>query len=198
MKIVRPRKKALAEAREELEIKQKELHIAKTNLEEVIRKLTDLQEKLKEAERITKELQDDLDLCESRLERATQLTEGLKHEKVDWDKFVIKWSSALDTIEGDILLCSGYISYLGAFTPEYRYSTIQAWQKQLESFAITTTQEFDMTAILGDPHRIKEWQLNDLAVDAFSTDNGVVMDNSSRYALCVDPQMQANRWLKKT
>lgn len=142
-------------------------------------------------------MQNDLDLCEARLERAKLLTEGLKNEKGEWEKAVIKWEKALGTIVGDIIVSSGTISYLGAFTPEYRNSTIKYWQKYLIDNHISSTEEFELTSILGDPHKIKDWQLNGLPVDTFSIDNAIIMSNSSRWPLFIDPQMQANKWLKK-
>ena len=35
-----------------------------------------------------------------------------------------------------------------------------------------------------------------LPVDTFSTDNGIIVDNTSRWPLCIDPQGQANKWIK--
>ena len=35
-----------------------------------------------------------------------------------------------------------------------------------------------------------------LPVDTFSVDNGIIVDNTSRWPLCIDPQAQANKWIK--
>lgn len=37
-----------------------------------------------------------------------------------------------------------------------------------------------------------------MPVDKFSMDNAVIMSNSSRWPLFIDPQLQANKWLKSS
>jgi dynein heavy chain len=53
-----------------------------------------------------------------------------------------------------------------------------------------------LTNTLGDPVKIRAWQIAGLPVDAFSVDNGIIVDNSRRWPLCIDPQGQANKWIK--
>ena len=53
-----------------------------------------------------------------------------------------------------------------------------------------------MTNVLGDPVKIRAWQIAGLPVDAFSIDNGIIVGNSRRWPLCIDPQGQANKWIK--
>ena len=33
--------------------------------------------------------------------------------------------------------------------------------------------------------------------DSFSIDNAIIIENSIRYSLMIDPQSQANRWLRE-
>lgn len=42
------------------------------------------------------------------------------------------------------------------------------------------------------------WNINGLPKDAFSVDNAVTIQNSSRWPLMIDPQNQANRWIKNS
>ena len=39
--------------------------------------------------------------------------------------------------------------------------------------------------------------MNGLPLDNFSVENAIIMDNSRRWPLMVDPQNQCNRWLKR-
>jgi len=43
---------------------------------------------------------------------------------------------------------------------------------------------------------IQNWQLDGLPNDEFSSENAIISANSSRYSLFIDPQAQANNWLK--
>lgn len=39
--------------------------------------------------------------------------------------------------------------------------------------------------------------MNGLPYDGFSVENGIILYNSKRWPLLIDPQGQCNRWLKK-
>ena len=40
------------------------------------------------------------------------------------------------------------------------------------------------------------WQLAGLPVDGFSIDNAIITSRSRRWPLMIDPQGQANKWIK--
>ena len=46
--------------------------------------------------------------------------------------------------------------------------------------------------------KIRDWQLNELPTDDFSTENAIILENSKRWPLMIDPQMQANIWIRKS
>jgi dynein heavy chain len=45
--------------------------------------------------------------------------------------------------------------------------------------------------------RIREWHVAGLPNDSFSVDNGIIVDNARRWPLMIDPQQQANAWIKR-
>ena len=55
---------------------------------------------------------------------------------------------------------------------------------------------FSLNTTLGDPVKIRAWQIAGLPVDSFSVDNGIIATNARRWPLCIDPQSQANKWIK--
>jgi dynein heavy chain len=50
---------------------------------------------------------------------------------------------------------------------------------------------------VANPVEVRDWQLCGLPTDLISTTNGVVMAKGRRWPLCIDPQTQANRYIKK-
>jgi dynein heavy chain len=49
---------------------------------------------------------------------------------------------------------------------------------------------------MGDPMVMKGWNMHGLPSDGTSLENGILVTNAERWGLCIDPQEQANKWLK--
>lgn len=58
--------------------------------------------------------------CEIQLGNAEKLIGGLGGEEARWKNTVEKLNSDYVNLTGDVLISAGTISYLGAFTAEYR------------------------------------------------------------------------------
>ena len=101
-------------------------------------------------------------------------------------------------ITGDIMLSSGQIAYTGVFVIGYRSEMLQGWAKLLEERKITCSEPFSLRETLGKEVEIREWVINKLPNDMLSIDNGIMMAQSNRWPLMIDPQGQANKWIKAT
>lgn len=99
-------------------------------------------------------------------------------------------------LTGDILLSSGTVSYLGAFTVDYRIECQKQWHILCQEKKIPCSEHFTLSNTLGNQVAIRAWQIAGLPVDSFSTDNGIIVFNSRRWPLMIDPQGQANKWIK--
>lgn len=53
-----------------------------------------------------------------------------------------------------------------------------------------------MVNTLSDPVKIRSWQIHGLPKDNLSVENGVIVQFSRRWPLFIDPQGQANNWIK--
>jgi dynein heavy chain len=56
--------------------------------------------------------------------------------------------------------------------------------------------DYQLARILTEEVQIREWQENGLPTDSLSTDNGIFIFNCRRWPLIIDPQGQANKWIK--
>lgn len=61
---------------------------------------------------------------------------------------------------------------------------------------VAHTASFSLNAILGEPVKVREWLLAGLPNDPLSIDNAIVVANARRWPLMIDPQGQANKWIK--
>ena len=128
-KVVAPKKEGLAEAEaayqqvsEKLSEKQKELQRVLDELSALNEKLSGLRE---EQEKLTKEVE----LCEKKLERAETLITSLGGEKTRWTSNALELSKDYVNLTGDVIVASGLIAYLGAFTPDFRESAVKPGQE---------------------------------------------------------------------
>lgn len=88
------------------------------------------------------------------------------------------------------------MAYLGAFTIDFRQECIKDWGDCCIKKSIPVSENFNLTSTLGNPVRIRDWKIAGLPADSFSIDSAIVIENSRRWPLIIDPQGQANKWIK--
>ncbi|NXX05401.1 DYH1 protein, partial [Larus smithsonianus] len=136
------------------------------------------------------------------------LINSLADEKVRWQDTVENLDYKISNITGDVLVASGFVAYLGPFTGHYRVALCNEWLRQLSENNIPHTKEPNLISTLGDPVEIRSWQAScrktqhfwlkvaGLPNDTLSVENGVITQFSQRWTHYIDPQGQANKWIK--
>jgi dynein heavy chain, axonemal len=97
---------------------------------------------------------------------------------------------------GNMLLSSACIAYLGAFTAGFRADLVSTWVSVATGMTIPVDPSFSLVRLLADPVVVREWNAMGLPADDFSTENGLFATLGRRWPLMIDPQGQANRWIK--
>ena len=86
---------------------------------------------------------------------------------------------------------------MGAFPITYRDETVSQWKELLKTLNIKSSGRFSLQSVLSDPLVIGVWtNQQQLPNDDFSIDNAIILKNSKRWPLMIDPQIQANNWIK--
>ncbi|KAK3916387.1 Dynein heavy chain 1, axonemal, partial [Frankliniella fusca] len=93
---------------------------------------------------------------------------------------------------------AGAVAYLTPFTDRYRRQLLRRWVSALPGAAVPHNPGRGPVDTLGDPVLIRLWQVDGLPRDALSTESAVLMAHSRRWPLFIDPQGQANRWIRNT
>lgn len=88
------------------------------------------------------------------------------------------------------------IAYLGPFTTTYRIENLEKWRIYVKSLDIPTSDTYSFVGVLGSEIKINSWNIYGLPRDSFSTENAIIMDSSKRWSLFIDPQSQANKWIR--
>uniref|UniRef100_A0A8B9LBN9 Dynein axonemal heavy chain 12 n=1 Tax=Astyanax mexicanus TaxID=7994 RepID=A0A8B9LBN9_ASTMX len=197
-KVVAPKKANLIVAQQSLAATMALLNQKRAELKEVEDRLAALKKTLEEKTEEQAQLQFQVDLCARKLERAEKLIGGLGGEKTRWSKAADDLQNTYDNLTGDVLISAGVIAYLGAFTAGFRQNCTKEWTKLCKSKNIPSSDDFSLSKTLGDPIKIRAWNISGLPTDSFSIDNGVIVSNSRRWPLMIDPQGQANKWVKNS
>ncbi|KAL3853467.1 hypothetical protein ACJMK2_017003 [Sinanodonta woodiana] len=195
-KVVAPKKARLAEAETELAATMSTLNTKRAELAAVEKRLADLKATFKEMTEKKEKLEFQVDLCGKKLVRAEKLINGLGGEKSRWTKAAEHLQNIYYNLIGDVLISAGVIAYLGPFTSAFRDRCTANWVQNCQESKIPCSKEFSLSKTLGEPIKIQAWNIAGLPRDSFSIDNGVIVANSRRWPLMVDPQGQANKWVK--
>ncbi|KAH0628434.1 hypothetical protein JD844_009589 [Phrynosoma platyrhinos] len=135
-------------------------------------------------------------LTQARLTRAGKLTAALGDEQVRWEESILNFEAEISNITGNVFIASACVAYYGAFTAHYRQLLIDHWIKQCQDLEIPISSDFSLINILGDPYEIRQWNTDGLPRDYVSTENGILVTRGRRWPLMIDPQDQANRWIR--
>merc|ERR1711871_278833 len=170
---------------------------AQAELKAVMDKLARLEEEYNGAVAKKDELAREVEQCTVRLDSAMKLIDGLGGEETRWRKSVAKLEADYKNLDGDVLISAGTIAYLGPFTGEYRNSLVGAWTKKIAELDIPHTSGCNLVMTLSEATTIRQWRIWGLPTDDVSTENGIIVDKAKRWPLCIDPQNQANRYIKQ-
>jgi len=76
-------------------------------------------------------LEEQVDMCEKKLDRAEKLIGGLGGEKDRWNLAADSLAITYNNLTGDVLIASGSVAYLGAFTSAFRADQTVAWVNEV-------------------------------------------------------------------
>ncbi|XP_034551682.1 dynein heavy chain 2, axonemal-like [Notolabrus celidotus] len=195
-RVVEPKRDQLNSAMAQLTEKQAALAEAQNKLQEVGEKLEQLKKQHSEKLKMKESLRKKSEEMEVKLDQADKLVTGLAGERVRWEERVAGLEENMGYLVGDCLLAASFLSYMGPFLSTYRDELLAIWMKEVKNLQIPCTPGFSFSTFLSKPTAVRDWNIQGLPSDAFSTENGVIVNCGNRWPLMVDPQGQALKWIK--
>jgi len=196
-KDVAPKRAKVQAAMRTLQQKQDALAAAKASLQEITEKVLALKEKYNTNVANKERLKQESEELEIKLERATALVNGLGGERERWEGSIATYEEQIAALPGDCLIAAAFLSYCGPFPSEYRHNLVQGqWFQSVKALNIPASADFDFANFLSNAEDVRDWNIQGLPQDSFSTENGVLVTRGTRWPLMVDPQEQANKWVK--
>ncbi len=193
---VEPKRQRLKEAQDILDITTQNLAVMKAKMQDIETNIRDMERGYAESVAKKEELGRKVDECNVKLGRAERLIVGLANERQRWGHTVSLFDKRIKSLVGDILIASGAIAYCGPFTVEYRSNLLRDWRQYLSEKQVNFTENASLTDIVGDNLKIRQWELFGLPKDLLSRDNAIIVEKSRRWPLFIDPQGQANKWIR--
>ena len=71
------------------------------------------------------------------------------------------------------------------------------WLAKIKDERVQLSKGLQFSEFLASKAIARKWQTDGLPTDNFSIENGVFVTKGLRWALNIDPQNQANKWIKK-
>ncbi|KAG2382028.1 hypothetical protein C9374_005820 [Naegleria lovaniensis] len=196
MRVVKPIRKKKEEAEKKLASFTEQLSTIKSKLEQLKQDIAEYKVKYQSGQEEEKNLMEKKQNMEAKLIAANKLIEGLGSERERWAQQIHDLSEKKNRLIGDCLICSAFLSYTGAFTVDFRKEMIQEWLNEVKETNIPITFPFDIEDILTDDVQKSQWAYEGLPSDKISTQNGILTTHASRFPICIDPQLQAVKWIK--
>eukprot|EP00927_Polykrikos_kofoidii_P034569 TRINITY_DN29308_c0_g1_i1.p1 TRINITY_DN29308_c0_g1~~TRINITY_DN29308_c0_g1_i1.p1 ORF type:complete len:3708 (-),score=892.28 TRINITY_DN29308_c0_g1_i1:94-10965(-) len=194
---VEPKRIRVAELQLQKEQAEENLASITKELEELGNQLQKLTADEKEQSETLKGLKDEADSMTRKLNAASQLISGLASERTRWTADLENMSEVRKRLVGDCLVCAGFVSYAGPFNHQFRTEmTYNDWQMKVKERSIEKSDDFKLQTLLTSDVEIAAWSGHGLPSDELCVQNGILVTRSSRWPLCVDPQMQIVSWIK--
>uniref|UniRef100_A0A8C4ZUY6 Dynein, axonemal, heavy chain 6 n=1 Tax=Gadus morhua TaxID=8049 RepID=A0A8C4ZUY6_GADMO len=194
LKTVGPKRAKLAAAQAELDETMATLAEKQGQLQAVQEQIRVLQEQFTSSMAEKDELGEaqTMALTEARLGRSGKLTAALGSEQARWAESIALFEEEIHNVVGNVFIAAACVAYYGAFTAQYR----QLVSQQCQELSIPISESFSLINILGDPYVIRQWNNEELPRDTVSTENAILVTRGRRWPLMIDPQDQANRWIR--
>ncbi|XP_076453104.1 dynein axonemal heavy chain 10-like [Babylonia areolata] len=190
--------------REKVARLERTYHQAKRDLDKITKEINSLESELAELNRKYEEamaerqaLEEEARIMERRLIAADKLISGLGSENARWTSDLEELKKKRVRLLGDCLVSSAFLSYVGAFSWEFRKDLVyEDWVSDLKNREVPMSDPYRIEDLLTNDVEISKWTSEGLPPDELSIQNGILTTRASRFPLCIDPQQQALKWIK--
>lgn len=150
--------------------------------------LAEIEEKFDAAMAEKKAAEEEAKYFSDRLSLAKRLIAALGSENERWGNIIIDIDKDISVIVGDVLIASAFISYIGPFSKQMRDKIINdKFVTYMKEVKIPMSEISNPVALMTDEATKALWNTQGLPPDIFSTENGTIMCNATRYPLLIDP-----------
>ena len=194
--MVAPKRAQLAEANAKLDGANTKLAGIRKNVAALDAKLAELAEKFETATEEKNSAIATAEASQKKANLADRLVNGLADEGVRWKSNIEEFAIKENSMKGDVMLASAFVSYIGSFNALFRKRLVsEKWVPDLLERQIPMTEGITPVRVLCTEADQAQWAIEKLPADPISIQNGAIISNCARWPLMIDPQLQGIGWI---
>ena len=116
-------------------------------------------------------------------------------KKERWTQDGLLFADSKRNLVGDCALGAAFVCYCGTFDQMFRNKALELYEKDLHDRKIAKTNSYDLVQFLSRDAERSEWNVQGLPTNIFSVQNGILVTQSPRFPLLIDPQGQGLSWI---
>jgi len=175
---------------QKLEQSQNRVDECKMQLSELDRQSEVLNQDFQQKTMMAATMENKLVATEETLKSASTLLHQLSGENERWKVQVRELKEAINLVPLRSLVSAAYITYLGSAQESTREKVFTDWKQQLK------LGEYHFRNFLSTEQQMLTWKKEGLPADNLSMENAIMIMNSIRAPLIIDPATQATEWIK--
>ena len=180
-----------------LELKSSSIKTEYDNVHQMVMELERQIEiyKAEYAELITQaqEVQNELKTVQIKVDRAMELINNLVLERERWEQSRVSFQDEIQTITGDALLVSAFLTFSGQYDSFQRSEQWNEWKECLQQFKIPFNEHrMNVIDYCSSYQERVEWNLPN---DSVCYENAVLLQRFNRFPLIIDPSNQSHSFL---
>ncbi|KAH0791159.1 Dynein heavy chain family protein [Histomonas meleagridis] len=190
---LREKVKALESEASIFEKKHEELSKTINEFEEKLQKLTsEYKVLLSECEKTRKESEQ----IQVKLNRAKHLLSSLTNETKRWAERKITFQNEQQSLIGNSLLSSAFISYCGFLEQQKRMDSLNEWMIVLDQNNIKYSEDYQFCDFMIEPENLINWSAKQLPKDDLCIQNAIILTTENlRTPFIIDPAGQATQFI---
>lgn len=196
-KNIAPKRESLDRARAEYKKAREKLDREMVNVANATALLNEVSKKLDDVQAEEELLKRDMNATQFKCELAEKFVTSLADNLARYTQQISELKTSEATMLGDVMVSASFVSYLGAFNQEYRVAMWQqTWVPDLQMKGIAVTPGMQPLKTLANDDDFAAWRNQGLASDQSSLENGAIVTQCKRWPLLIDPQLQGIRWIR--
>lgn len=195
---IEPLERNAKELNEKLTEAKIEMNAVKEELAQCKSKLQSLQDEFKEMDQKRFELEEEIIQTQLKLSRAEKLTSLLSSEGKRWEQTIDILNGRTQFLLGEVFLSSSMVTYMGPLTAAYRRTLQKEWIQSIRNQGVPISDAYNFLEFMSDPLELLNWRSHGLPSDEISQSSAVSAMSSLKWPMMIDPQFQANKWLKNS